>query len=88
MCGIWIYLSKNTIDKTSDDMNKYFNKINNRGPDNSIIKKINNNIIIGFHRLSIMDPSDKGDQPFIIEQKNITTYLSVHQISCGTCPGK
>ena len=43
---------------------KKFTNFQNRGPDNSIFKNINKNVILGFHRLAIMDTSEKGDQPF------------------------
>jgi asparagine synthase (glutamine-hydrolysing) len=45
-----------------------FDKIRHRGPDNTTLKKISLSdeqcIYIGFHRLSIMDTSENGDQPF------------------------
>ena len=69
MCGIWVYL--NTIRSlTNEDINRYleyFNKVKNRGPDNSTIKLINDNCIFGFHRLAIMGLSDEGNQPFYFE---------------------
>ena len=37
--------------------------IKHRGPDRSTFID-NDNYLIGFHRLAIMDPSTQGDQPF------------------------
>jgi len=72
MCGIWFYLKRSKIRIVE---NKYynlrynFNKIQRRGPDNSVFKNLtlNNTIkaIVGFHRLAILDQSSKGDQPFM-----------------------
>jgi len=60
MCGIFAYLGKNL---ESEDLKYGFDKIRRRGPDNSIIKCINDNLVFGFHRLSINDTSDNGNQP-------------------------
>jgi asparagine synthase (glutamine-hydrolysing) len=66
MCGIWQLLLKN---KNKIDYYNAFQTIKPRGPDRSHIIEHNApyNIITGFHRLSIMDPSIKGDQPFLYE---------------------
>jgi len=71
MCGIWFYLKRCQTKLTNEVVQNYlhsFEKIKNRGPDISIVKKIihNNSIqaIAGFHRLAIMDTSHNGDQPF------------------------
>ena len=65
MCGIWGILSTTEI---KIDINVLFSKfytIKMRGPDRSVFIT-NPNYIIGFHRLSIMDTSIQGDQPFSI----------------------
>ena len=46
-----------------------FSRIENRGPDYSILQTIND-VTLGFHRLSINDLTETDDQPFINE-----TYL-------------
>ena len=64
MCGIWFYIYKNIV---SHDDGKKFNTIQQRGPDYSHLQQIHHMdkvLSIGFHRLSIMDPSDNGNQPF------------------------
>ena len=60
MCGIFAYLG-NTIE--AKKLEKAFLKSFKRGPDDNILKTINNNLTFGFHRLSIMDTSFKGNQP-------------------------
>jgi len=81
MCGIWALFSK--TEQTIEEQKKifeYFNKIKNRGPDVSnllqlkLLEQIS--IFLGFHRLSIIDTSPKGIQPFIkyIEKDNRTIY--------------
>ena len=60
MCGIFCYIGKN---KTKDDLKDNFERIMGRGPDNNILLNIDN-VFIGFHRLSINDLSEQGNQPF------------------------
>lgn len=78
MCGIWVYLSKLGLFHYKDnDYYRAFNSIKRRGPDRSQYMELNGKIPIkiGFHRLSIMDLSIKGDQPFVYEtNENKTIY--------------
>lgn len=83
MCGIWAYLlrtvlsSKGIINELSqkDILHKSFEMLQSRGPDRSrLITLSDKNIMLGFHRLSIMDTSTIGDQPFIIESPERVTY--------------
>lgn len=78
MCGIWFLLNKN---KHIVDGYNMFDMIKNRGPDKSIYHKLDREygIQFGFHRLSIMDLSTKGDQPFrhqVSETKTIYTLCN------------
>jgi asparagine synthase (glutamine-hydrolysing) len=74
MCGIWAYLLKNGHLK-KDVLHKSFEMLQYRGPDRSNLTTLSDkNIMLGFHRLSIMDTSTNGDQPFIIETKDRTIY--------------
>ena len=60
MCAIWLYLLKK--DNKFKNFNELFNKFNNltgRGPDNFSYNMIKDKCIIGFHRLAIMDLSNK-----------------------------
>ena len=70
MCGIWGLLGTYESTKIYD----LFNTIKKRGTNNSILIN-NNNYKIGFHRLSIMDLSIKGDQPFTYSDDNRTIYI-------------
>lgn len=66
MCGIWGLLT--TSDFLYDEIYKRFMTIKHRGPDHSTLQFqtfLNYKIFIGFHRLSIMDVSILGNQPFV-----------------------
>lgn len=70
MCGIWVYLLKQGQVPTISNGEIYdsFMKVYERGPEvSTIIKQSKFGLYIGFHRLSIMDPTTNGDQPFILE---------------------
>jgi asparagine synthase (glutamine-hydrolysing) len=74
MCGIWTYLLKNGSLR-KDILYKSFEMLQYRGPDRSNLTTLSDkNIMLGFHRLSIMDTSTNGDQPFIIEDNNRVIY--------------
>lgn len=77
MCGIWGYIVSNSLKKHElEILFKSFMKVQNRGPDRSDFKIINEivKIYLGFHRLSIMDKSTSGDQPFTVEYENRSIY--------------
>jgi asparagine synthase (glutamine-hydrolysing) len=87
MCGIWglLILENNKYDNSL--LYNKFNEIKNRGPDKSIYIS-NNNYIVGFHRLSIMDTSIQGDQPFSLSyfyhnDKNEKILRSIYVIVNG-----
>lgn len=63
MCGIWALLSKIGI-KNFGDLYASFMKIKHRGPDYSSFDLIGDNLLLGFHRLKVMDLSADGNQPF------------------------
>lgn len=60
MCGIFAYIGKNL---NPSILQQAFMLTANRGPDDNTIKTISKNLTFGFHRLSIMDKSFKGNQP-------------------------
>tara|TARA_B100000886_G_scaffold220664_2_gene153377 strand:+ start:14052 stop:15770 length:1719 start_codon:yes stop_codon:yes gene_type:complete len=71
MCGIFSILSNTKIAKDSIDylkFNKSFEKGYMRGPENSCLKLINDNLLFGFHRLAINGLDDISNQPIQIEQ--------------------
>jgi asparagine synthase (glutamine-hydrolysing) len=59
MCGILFTIIDNNLPEILDN----FNKIKHRGPDNTSYKIINNKFL-GVHRLSIINQSETGNQPF------------------------
>ncbi len=61
MCGIWGLIQNDPI--LTQDIIDSFNNVKNRGPDSSSLY-LNNNFIVGFHRLAINDLSVYGNQPF------------------------
>ena len=79
MCGIFSYLHKfNIYTKSLEFREKIlneFNKIQHRGPDNSTTININDKLIFGFHRLSIVDKSLLGNQPFVLNLDDKKIYL-------------
>ncbi len=60
MCGFVSYFGKNI---SNIDLKNNAEKISYRGPDSSSFVAFNN-AALAFHRLSIVDVSSKGDQPF------------------------
>lgn len=66
MCG-FVFASKQKINK--EMFKKSYDNIFHRGPDNQTIKEEDG--IWGFHRLSIMDLSAKGNQPFERDGKKL-----------------
>jgi len=70
MCGIWAYFRRQGItsnqqleDHTLQYLKECYGKINHRGPDCSSFHHVNQHLILGFHRLAIIDPSCTSDQP-------------------------
>jgi asparagine synthase (glutamine-hydrolysing) len=78
MCGIWGYIEKHRTHQTNE-LYKSFCKLSPRGPDSSVFRSIKNfvNTYIGFHRLSIMDPSTNGDQPYVHETSDNRTLYCI-----------
>jgi len=64
MCGIWSYIGKTTGEDEIARRFQDFMKIKHRGPMYSSFQQYND-LLVGFHRLSIMDVSFQSNQPFI-----------------------
>jgi len=62
MCGIFLY-SSFTEENNREDVRKSFETLIPRGPDSQVIN-VSSSYFLGFCRLSIMDPSSFGEQPF------------------------
>jgi asparagine synthase (glutamine-hydrolysing) len=75
MCGIWSFIKLAKLNSYSPEkLSKLFQdfwNIKNRGPDYSSLQCISD-VWIGFHRLSIVDPSFTSNQPFIFKEKDKT----------------
>lgn len=64
MCGIFSYISDTAIsDNLHSKLVTEALKSKHRGPDNTKYRLENEKIFLAFHRLSINDISEKGDQP-------------------------
>lgn len=75
MCGIWALISQNSITDL-DRLFKSFMKTKNRGPDFTNFQLIGESLILGFHRLAIMDTSPIGNQPFVdVDKTGKSTYV-------------
>lgn len=74
MCGIWslVNLKKKNLDVVK--LFQDFYNLKHRGPDNSYFETYNN-VMIGFHRLAIMDDTFSSNQPFIFEDKHRTVIF-------------
>ena len=77
MCGIFALFNKFGepfcfTSKYYKFIAKNFDKIKNRGPDNSQLLNFKS-YCVGFHRLSINDITDNGNQPFMNQDK--TNFL-------------
>lgn len=86
MCGIFFCLKKSETDNERfynnlDVFENAFNLLNNRGPDHSLFKLVDNKIF-GFKRLSINDLSVEGNQPFLNPSLSIEdNYPEFNQLS-------
>ena len=69
MCGIVGFIDKTKTEDKKKILNKMMNKIEHRGP-NSKGEYIDNNVALGFRRLSIID-LEGGSQPIYNEKKDM-----------------
>ena len=78
MCGIWSFITrhKEYLCQNKEIINQKFNSIKGRGPEYSNLQNINDNILLGFHRLCIVDPSEGGHQPFSILTESRQIFLT------------
>ena len=86
MCGIFAMFYSLTDSMNSihfKNIEYQFNKAQSRGPEHSIITKIDNNTILGFHRLAINGLDDISNQPiydsgiYLICNGEIYNYKSI-----------
>lgn len=70
MCGIFC----STLNYNNNILFKKLELIKHRGPNNKNFIKINDNLILGHTRLSILDLNDCGNQPFNYKDKFYITF--------------
>lgn len=63
MCGIFALLQNKSNTTNMDLISENFMRGSSRGPENSKLEKINENLILGFHRLAINGLTDTSMQP-------------------------
>ena len=101
MCGIFAILRAGSdsisFSKYNDIISNAFYKGESRGPEHSVLKYINNNILFGFHRLAINGINEVSNQPISIKgvhlicngeiynYKNIYRYLNVKPRTNSDC---
>lgn len=74
MCGIAGYVNRSGKEAQKEIIAKMLAKLHHRGPDNSDFWS-HENLCLGYTRLSILDLSDHGNQPFITEdRKGVLVY--------------
>ena len=70
MCGIFFYSGRFKFYVKDKVLTKEFEKIQHRGPDNStsvVVSLDNNDLYLGFHRLSVNGLNKESNQPLINE---------------------
>ena len=73
MCGILGVYDSSGVNKYR--FNESLNKLYHRGPDNQSEKEISKKLFFGHTRLSIIDPIESSNQPFVdFQNKLIITY--------------
>ena len=97
MCGVFFIIFKNGITTNKEKIYSSFQSIIHRGPDNSHFSFISEKYAIGFHRLSINDLREEGNQPFINEgrvtiingeiynHKELREMYNIHTKSSSDC---
>lgn len=89
MCGIGAIINKYHF---IEILSKYLQILKHRGPDSSSFRTINN-VYMCFHRLAIIDPDEKSNQPlshngiYLICNGEIFNYKSLikeHNLECNT----
>lgn len=67
MCGLF---ASTTDIVLNQDFAEIFSTLGHRGPDDKEVEHIND-VVFAFHRLAIMDPTHRGDQPFHDQEANL-----------------
>ena len=90
MCGIFSIIGEETVGKQFGQDNTIveynFNQGKSRGPENSSLNLINNNVLLGFHRLAINGLDEVSNQPicvngiYLICNGEIYNYQSIYKM--------
>ena len=71
MCGIFGYFKNKEISvKERQELLREFIKTQHRGPEHTVFKNVGVDIMLGFHRLRIVDVKN-GSQPFQNEEETL-----------------
>lgn len=73
MCGIIGFVGQNRKEDNVNLLKECLNLLSHRGPDNKGIYQ-ENNVFIGHARLSIIDLSEKSNQPFVYQEKVVVSF--------------
>ncbi len=73
MCGITALISPQGALKKIDTKKvlKNFDNVRPRGPDTTIVKEVDENVLFVFHRLAIIDPDHASDQPLQLDDLHL-----------------
>jgi len=75
MCGINGIFGLETIQNPEQRINKMNDALSHRGPDSEGVY-INDSVALGHRRLSIIDTSEAGNQPFYSADKNVALIFN------------
>ena len=75
MCGICGFTGRRYNDETNTVIKKMNDKIKHRGPDGEGYY-VDDNVTLGFRRLSFLDLNKEGDQPMYNEDKSIVIVFN------------
>lgn len=74
MCGIWALLQTDSSSSIDPHIFQDFQQLRPRGPDHTSFQ-ISRGLILGFHRLSIINDTFHSNQPFIKEDSQGTVFF-------------
>lgn len=68
MCGIWLLVGG----QFRSEHNQQFMKIMSRGPDLTVVRQVQPNVWLGFHRLAIVQPGHQAsEQPIVHAEQSV-----------------
>lgn len=76
MCGIAGIITKSGEIDFLPTLSKMLNVLRHRGPDHTNMRILNNKAYLGFNRLSIVDLTEKGNQPLFNEDNTVAIILN------------